>query len=469
MSTARCFSINLSLPSFSCFTSLNKVFNGCSLFSNRNKEGGNNIVVNDSVVDDSLDHYERSDPYSFTNAITLVPSLISDTNSPLLLPILESNEQKYLETNIGLVSEDIVNQITGKTITTIKSETAVEYDIYEGGHENNQSNHNNFIPPVGINDSNTNVVIEIPSVVVHSHVQDLVDNNWAPNWAPVNYSDHQSIFLANGEAIQFQLPIPITNELETQQPMISPILAHQSALLYQEPIFEPIPLNSELTASVYVEGLECLSAGVPTENNSDGLSSPIQTRSSSWGLDDFAVESSPPIQPNLYFSGHAIDPWGAELEPSQNPILEYSNRIYNAFNKAGYDDSHSQVKNEGGERSSYRRTPSNQYIDLNPVFNREVAEVDEVKDPYRTQPQFMTDEEHRQYMKKESEEKKMAESKGDDFFGNLLKGLMEKQTINPQQLFNAISSGDFEGLFSAKPPSPVMVPQCTETRSSRRR
>jgi hypothetical protein len=185
MATARCSPINL-LPSFPCFTSLSKVFKGCSLFSNRNKEGGNNIVVNDSLVDASLDHHERSDPDSFANAITLVPSLISNKDPLLLLPILASEERKYLETTIGLVSEDIVNQITGKTTTTIKSETAVEYDIYEGGHENNQSNHNNFIPPVGINDSNTNVVIEIPSVVVHSNVQDLVDNNWAPNWAPVN-------------------------------------------------------------------------------------------------------------------------------------------------------------------------------------------------------------------------------------------------------------------------------------------
>jgi hypothetical protein len=424
MSTARCFSISSSFSLPQCCTFLSNFIKGCFPFSNRNEKNVVNLMTYDSPPTDIA-----ADQDPFKTATLLVPSKVED----ITLPLPARVEKPIDEDPIMIISKP-VNDIT-----------------LQGSEIDSSQNYHNFIPPVVINDSNTNAVIDIPSVGVHSNVQDLGDNNWNPI-GDQGFSQNE---------ITFQLPIPITNELKTQQPMISPILDHRSPLLYQEPIFEPIPLNSELTASVYVEGLECFRGDVSTISNSS--SSLIHTRSSSWGPD-----ASSPIQPNLYFSGHAMDPWGdegAELEPSPNPISEYSSRIYNAFDEAGYNCLNSEVNNEGGERSGYRRTPSNKFFDLNLDDYREVAEVDE----YRTQPRLMTDEEHRQYMKKESEEKKMAESGGDDFFGNLLKGLMENQTINPQQLFNAISSGDFGGLFPAKPPSPVMIPQLKEPRTSRRR
>ena len=157
------------------------------------------------------------------------------------------------------------------------------------------------------------------------------------------------------------------------------------------------------------------------------------------------------------------DPWGAELEPSQNPISEYNRRIYDAFNGV----IHPQANNEGGRRSSNRRTPSNYLTDSNLVKSR-VAEEEEVGDTHRTQ--FMTDKEYKEYMRKEEIEKnkEMAQSRDNDFFGNLLNGLMVNRTINPQQLFEAISSGNFEELFPAKPPSPVMIPQNTGSNVRRR-
>ena len=111
--------------------------------------------------------------------------------------------------------------------------------------------------PVSINNSNSNAMIIIPSVVVDSNVQVLDDNYWVP----INPLDHRNI-LVGGVDIQFQMPIPIIIEPIIQQ--TTPILANQSPRIFseQEPIFEPIPLNPTLTTLVFVEGLQCLSAGV---------------------------------------------------------------------------------------------------------------------------------------------------------------------------------------------------------------
>ena len=129
------------------------------------------------------------------------------------------------------------------------------------------------------------------------------------------------------------------------------------------------------------------------------------------------------------------------------------------------DGSHSQANNEGGGGSGYRRTPSNYLINSN--LDKRVAEKE---DTYRTQPQFMTDKEHEEYMRREEIEKnkEMAQSRDNDFFGNLLSGLMVNGTIDPQKLFDEISSGNFDKLFPAKPPSPVMIPLTMDSKVRRR-
>ena len=199
------------------------------------------------------------------------------------------------------------------------------------------------------------------------------------------------------------------------------------------PMHSPFPRVLQVNPVQQVFTPTYLPAGVSNENSDGSLS---------------------PIQPN--FDMHN-DPWGAEFEPPKEET--YKDRIYSAFQ--GVDNNlHPQENNEGGKRSCYRRTPSD-HIDLHP-FSR-VAEKKVVVDIHPTHPRFMTDEEYEKYKKREAEEKskKNAESGDNDFFGNLLRGLMVNRTIDPQKLFDAISSGNFEGLFPAKPPSPVMIPQNT--------
>jgi hypothetical protein len=83
---------------------------------------------------------------------------------------------------------------------------------------------------------------------------------------------------------------------------------------------------------------------------------------------------------------------------------------------------------------------------------------------------IMTHEEHEEHMEQETRRAESAKKQKENrdsssFFGNissigdLLTELMERQTINSKQLFDAISRGDFENLFSAEPPSSIVVPQ----------
>ena len=357
MATARCLSINFSSISSNCFSALRGFsLRGCFNLGDCFKSSGGGKLSKDKS--ESLSNSSHGDGSSDggDNSPTSPTPILSGPGS-FVMPIQDPENQKPEPITIKSVSVSVLQN----------------GDLSNDPGEYIFQSLTTYNAPVSINNSNSNAMIIIPSVVVNSNVQALDDNYWVP----INPLDHRKI-LVGGVDIQFQMPIPIIIEPIIQQ--TTPILANQPPKidLEQKPIFEPTALNPALTKLVFVEDLQCLSTGVSTED-SDGSLSPIRP------------DSLSPMRPDFVMHN---DPWGDELEPSPGETDRDILRIRSAFQGVDYNP-YPSANNEGGGRGGYRRTPSNYLIHSN--LDKRVAEEE---DTYRTQPQFMTDEEHKEYKRK---------------------------------------------------------------------
>ena len=199
------------------------------------------------------------------------------------------------------------------------------------------------------------------------------------------------------------------------------------------PMHSPFPRVLQVNLVQQVFTPTYLPAGVSNENSDGSLS---------------------PIQPN--FDMHN-DPWGAEFEPPKEET--YKDRIYSAFQ--GVDNNlHPQEKNEGGERSCYRRTPSD-HIDLNP-FSRVAEKKVVVVDIHPTHPRFMTDEEYEKWEEEQGQKtriKSPPSNSFDEFFAEILISKNSKDFFRTLNEYVSSFTSGIGGIFpSPAPASPRVEP-----------
>lgn len=307
MATARCSSISFlsSLPQ--CFTSLRSVLANC--FTSNKKP------PNKEIFRKALDEEERSSS-DFGSRDSTNNILLRVDNSVIQDPENKnSNDQQQDITYNAPVRQN--SEVDGNIeIQSIHVQNAGDEEMSELA-KSDTGEFNKFIIP-GESDA-----IYEPKLLTPIRLADPEFETTSLKYTPI----YDQNFL---EGVLFPTPIQVMEESSVVHRSIPRVLEvklkdSDSSSPESESSFGPIQNNNTPTFPK-IEGLECLSAGVSTENSDYSLS-PRHTRASSWGPD-----ASPLIQPNFASQN---DPWGSELDPRQPATNDCSLRI---FKEAGYNN-----------------------------------------------------------------------------------------------------------------------------------
>jgi hypothetical protein len=410
MATARCYSISFlsSLPQ--CFTFLRLGLANCFRFNKK--------PPNEKIFREDFGEKENE------------PS--SDSFSEVEIPILQINIVKKIYDPKKENSDDQINQGAITYISPVRQNSQVDDSIeIQSIHVQNAGDEemselakshmgelNKFILSGGSDASDK------PKLLTPIRLVDPESETTPLKYTPI----YDQNFL---KGAHFPMPIQAMEEPLAIHHFIPRVLEiRRFDPSYQETESRLDPINNKPSTFPSIEDLECLSAGVSTENSYDSLS-PRHTRSSSWGPD-----ASPLIQPNFE---HVIDPGMAESEPSQPD----SHGIYSAFGSA-YDNPRDPVNNgEVGRLGKPRPRESADMYNADGLGGRETQP--------QPQPKPMTEDEIRKIGRKSMDMREKAD-KGffemlsaesfNDFFG-----VMGKEQ-DPKSFFDKLS--EYVGAISSR-------------------
>lgn len=440
MATA-CPSLNFSFKCPSCLSALSGLVGGCFNFG-----GGKKLNKDESeflIDSSSVDLVSAADADDPDNNSPQLPTLLVPGSFFSSTPNLEDNNSGSILINSVMVE---YLQSVNLTKESDKADTSQSLTTYNA--------------PVRINSKENDCGhIEIQSIPVQK-TDEKMDN------LAKSHMDNFSELMLSGEAnvsdCEAKLPTPMrqVDELDSNgdskyeamdsiftkidgnnfpedgvvltmpTPIREEVLDKNSGDL---PMHSPFPRVLQVNPVQQVFTPTYLPAGVSNENSDGSLS---------------------PIQPNF---GMHNDPWGAEFEPPKEET--YKDRIYSAFQ--GVDNNlHPQENNEGGERSCYRRTPSD-HIDLHP-FSRVAEKKVVVVDIHPTHPQFMTDEEYKKWEEEQGQKtriKSPPSNSFDEFFAEILISKNSKDFFRTLNEYVSSFTSGIEGIFpSPAPASPRAEP-----------